>query len=198
MKVQINELLTKEPGLGVARRSSLLVAASGPYQPGVQRMLKQIPGANLVLSGAISSFYIALTAVPQLAIEQAADRSLGGKPVTPEQVAARRRAMIAGNAATIAAAVVAQRAMIRSPHADRSFMQAGRVLTSQVAIGAAAGAIVTGSDAVLGPLARRKDKQSLATLAVTAGILSVNRRLLRKSASVLTLPTTPSPYAYVG
>ncbi len=198
MKVDFNELLKKEPGLGVARRSSLLVAASGPYQPGVQRKLKQIPGANLVLSGAISSFYIALTAVPQLAIEQAADRSLGGKPITPEQVAARRRVMLAGNAATIAAAVVAQRAIIRSPAADRPFMQAGRVLTSQVAIGAAAGAIVTGSDAVLGPLARRKDKQSLATLAVTAGIMSVNRRLLRKSASALTLPTAPSPYAYVG
>jgi hypothetical protein len=72
------------------------------------------------------------------------------------------------------------------------------VLTSQVAIGAAAGAIVTGSDAVLGPLARRRDERSMATLAVTAGILAVNRRLLRKSASALTLPTKPSPYAYVG
>ena len=198
MNDRINELLKKEPGLGVARRSSLLVAASGPYQPGVQRMLKQIPGANLVLAVAISSFYIVLTAVPQLAMEQAADRSLGGKPVTPEQVAARRRVMIAGNAATIAAAVVAQRAIIRSSHSGSPFMQAGRVVTSQVAIGAAAGAIVTGSDAVLGPLARRKDKQSLATLAVTAGIMSVNRRMLRKSASALTLPTTPSPYSYVG
>jgi hypothetical protein len=161
-------------------------------------MLKQIPGANLVLAGAISSFYIALTAVPQLAIEQAADKSLGGKPITPDQVAARRRLMLAGNAATIAAAVVAQRAIIRSSHAGSPFMQAGRVLTSQVAIGAAAGVIVTGSDAVLGPLARRKDKQSAATIALGAGIMAVNRRLLRKSASALTLPTTPRPYSYVG
>jgi hypothetical protein len=198
MNDRINELLKKEPGLGVARRSSLLVAASGPYQPGVQRMLKQIPGANLVLAGAISSFYIAMTAVPQLAIERAADRSLGGKPITPEQVAARRRLMLAGNAATIAAAVVAQRAIIRSSHASGPFMQAGRVLTSQVAIGAAAGAIVTGSDAVLGPLARRKDKKSAATVAVTAGIMAMNRRLLKRSAAVLTLPTKPHPYSYVG
>jgi hypothetical protein len=197
MNDRINELLKKEPGLGIARRSSILVAASGPYQPGVQRRLKMIPGANLVLAGAISSFYIALTAVPQLAIEQAADRSLGGKPTTPEQVAARRRVLIAGNAATVAAAVVAQRAIIRSPHSG-PFMQVGRVLTSQVAIGAAAGAIVTGSDVVLGPLSRRKDKQSAATIAVTAGIMSVNRRLLKKSASALTLTTKPSPYAYVG
>jgi hypothetical protein len=106
--------------------------------------------------------------------------------------------MLAGNAATIAAAVVTQRAIIRSPHAGSPFMQAGRVLTSQVAIGAAAGAIVTGSDAVLGPLARRKDKKSAATIALGAGIMAVNRRLLRKSASVLTLPTTPTPYSYVG
>lgn len=197
MNDRINELLKKEPGLGVARRSSLLVAASGPY-PGVQRTLNKIPGANLVMAGAISSFYIALTAVPQLAIEQAADRSLGGRPITPEQVAARRRLMLAGNAATIAAAVVAQRAIIRSSHAGSPFMQAGRVLTSQVAIGAAAGAIVTGSDAVLGPLARRKDKKSAATIALGAGIMAVNRRLLRKSASVLTLPTRPTPYSYVG
>lgn len=197
MNDRINELLKNEPGLGIARRSSILVAASGPYQAGVQRRLKMIPGANLVLAGAISSFYIALTAVPQLAIEQAADRSLGGKPTTPEQVAARRRVLIAGNAATVAAAVVAQRAIIRSPHSG-PFMQVGRVLTSQVAIGAAAGAIVTGSDVVLGPLSRRKDKQSAATIAVTAGIMAVNRRLLKKSASALTLPTRPSPYAYVG
>jgi hypothetical protein len=196
MNDRINELLKKEPSLGVARRSSLLVAASGPYQTGVQRTLEAIPGANLVLAGAISSFYIALTAIPQLAIEQAADRSLGGKPTTPEQVAARRRVMLAGNAATIAAAVVAQRAIIRSPHSG-PLMEAGRVLTSQVAIGAAAGAIVTGSDAVLGPLARRKDKKSAATIAVTAGIMAMNRRLLKRSAAVLTLPTKPSPYAYV-
>jgi hypothetical protein len=197
MNTRINELLKKEPSLGVARRSSLLVAASGPYQPGVQRRLKAIPGANLVLAGAISSFYVALTAVPQLAIEQAADRSLGGKPTTPEQVAARRRVLLAGNAATIAAAVVAQRAIIHSSHSG-PVMEAGRVLTSQIAIGAAAGAIVTGSDALLGPLARRKDKQSAATIALTAATVAMNRRLLRKSASILTLPTKPSPYAYVG
>ena len=197
MNDRINELLKKEPSLGVARRSSLLVAASGPYQTGVQRTLNAIPGANLVLAGTISSFYIALTAVPQLAIERAADRSLGGKPTTPEQVAARRRVMLAGNAATIAAAVVAQRAIIRSPRSG-PFMEAGRVITSQVAIGAAAGAIVTASDAVLGPLARRKDKKSAATIAVTAGIMAMNRRLLKRSAAVLTLPTKPDPYTYVG
>ena len=89
MMDRINELLKKEPGLGIARRSSLLVAASGPYQSGVQRKLDKFPVASLAFAGAISSFYVAMTAVPQLAIEQAADKSLGGRPITPEQVAAR-------------------------------------------------------------------------------------------------------------
>lgn len=194
---RMNELLKKEPGLGIARRSSILVAASGPYQSGIQRKLNRIPLANLALTGAVSSFYVAMTAVPQLAIEQAADQSLGGKPTTPDQVAARRRVLIAGNAATMAAAVVAQRAIIHSPRSG-PLMEAGRVITSQVAIGAAAGAIVTGSDVILGPLARRKDKQSLATIAVAAGIMTMNRRLLKKSARALTLPTRPSTLSYVG
>jgi hypothetical protein len=197
MMDRINELLEKEPGLGIARRSSILVAASGPYQSGVQRKLDKFPVARLAFTGAISSFYITMTAVPQLAIEQAADKSLGGRPITPEQVAARRRILLAGNAATIAAAVVAQRAIIHSPRSG-PLMEVGRVVTSQVAIGAAAGAIVTGSDAILGPLARRKDKKSPATIAVAAGIMAMNRRLLKKSASALTLPTKPSPYSYVG
>jgi hypothetical protein len=197
MSDRINALLEKEPGLGIARRSSILVAASGPYQSGITRTLDKFPVARMAFSGAISSFYIAMTAVPQLALEQAADRSFGGKPRTPEQVAARRKVLLAGNAATIAAAVVAQRAIIHNPRSG-PLMEAGRVITSQVAIGAAAGAIVTGSDVILGPLARRKDKRSPATIAVAAGIMGMNRRLLKKSASALTLPTKPNPYAYVG
>jgi hypothetical protein len=197
MMNRINELLANEPGLGLARRSSLLVATSGPYQPGLTRGLDKFPIAKFAFTGAISSFYITMTAVPQLAIEQAADKSLGGKPVTPEQVAARRRILLAGNAATMAAAIVTQRTIT---HSQRSgpLMQAGRVITSQVAIGAAAGVIVSGSDAILGPLARRKDKQSPATIAVAAGIMAVNSRILKKAARALTLPTTPTPYSYVG
>ncbi len=197
MMDRINELLKKEPGLGIARRSSLLVATSGPYHPDLKRKLDKFPVLKIATSGVLSSFYIAMTAVPQLAIERAADESLGGKPVTPEQVTARRRLLLAGNAATIATAVVAQRAIVHSPRSG-PLMEVGRVITSQVAIGAAAGAIVSGSDAILGPLARRKDKQSPATIAVAAGIMAMNSRLLKKSARALTLPTTPSPYSYVG
>ena len=55
---------------------------------------------------------------------------------------------------------------------------------------------ILGSDAAFGPLARRKDEQSVATIAVSAGIWSVNRKALRKAASVVTLSTTPSIYTY--
>jgi hypothetical protein len=197
MNDRLNALMKQQPGLGIARRSSVLVAASGPYQHGLQRKLDKIPLGNLALSGVISTFYVAMTAIPELAIERAADESLGGRPTTPEQVARHRRVILAGNAATIAAAVVAQRAITHSPRSG-PLMSVGRMVTSQVAIGAAAGAIVTGSDAVLGPIARRKDKKSPATIAVAAGIMAMNSRLLKKSARVLTLPTKPSPYYYVG
>ncbi len=197
MNDRINALMKQQPGLGIAKRSAVLVAASGPYQHGLQQKLAKVPLGNVVLAGAISSFYVAMTAVPELAIEQAADNALGGKPTTPEQVARHRRVLLAGNAATMAAAVVAQRAITHSKHSG-PLMELGRVVTSQVAIGAAAGAIVTTSDAVLGPLARRKDKQSVATIAVAAGIMTMNRRLLKRAAGALTLPTNPTPYAYVG
>lgn len=197
MNERLNTLMSQQPGLGIARRSSILVAASGPYQSGLGRRVDRIPLGNLALAGMVSSFHVALTAGPQLAIEQAADRSLGGKPTTPEQVARHRRVILAGNAATMAAAVVVQRAIT---HSRRSgpLLEVGRVITSQVAIGAAAGAIVTGSDIVLGPLARRKDKQSAATLAVSAGIMAMNSKLLKRSARALTLPNAPTPYSYVG
>lgn len=197
MNERLNALMKQQPGLGIARRSSILVAASGPYQSGIRRRVNKIPFGNLALTGVVSSFYVAMTAVPQLAIEQAADQSLGGRPTTPEQVARHRRAILAGNAATMAAAVLAQRAITHSPRSG-PLLEAGRVVTSQVAIGAAAGAIVTGSDIVLGPLARRKDKQSAATMALTAGIMAMNSKLLKRSARALTLPTKPSPYSYVG
>ena len=197
MNERLNALMKQQPGLGIARRSSILVAASGPYQSGIRRRVNNIPFGNLALTGVVSSFYVAMTAVPQLAIEQAADQSLGGRPTTPEQVARHRRAILAGNAATMAAAVLAQRAITHSPRSG-PLLEAGRVVTSQVAIGAAAGAIVTGSDIVLGPLARRKDKQSAATMALTAGIMAMNSKLLKRSARALTLPTKPSPYSYVG
>lgn len=197
MNERLNDLMKQKPGLGIARRSAVLVAASGPYQAGISRELHKIPLGNLVLAGVTSSFYVAMTAVPELAIEQAADQSLGGKPTTPEQVARHRRFLLAGNAATMAAAVLAQRAITHTPRTG-PLMEAGRVVASQIAIGAAAGAIVTGSDAILGPIARRKDKQSPATIAVAAGIMAVNSRLLKRSAKALTLSTKPTPYSYVG
>ena len=196
MSDQINDLLNKQPGLGIARRSAVLVAASGPYHPEVDREVNKVPMANVVLGGVNRSLYIVLTLAPQLGIEAAADRVLGGKPVTPEQIAARKRILLAGNAAIVVAGVLGQRLITHSRRAGRPGMEIGRLIASQVAIGGAAGMVVLGSDALFGPLARRKDEQSVATIAVSAGIWSANRRALRKAASVVTLSTTPSIYTY--
>lgn len=196
MSDQINDLLSKQPGLGIARRSAVLVAGSGPYHPEVVGEVNKVPMANVVLGGAKKSLYVVLTAAPQLAIEEVADRVLGGKPVTPEQIAARKRILMAGNAAIIVAGMLGQRLITHSRRAGRPGMEVGRIIASQVAIGGAAGMVVLGSDAAFGPLARRKDTQSVATIAVSAGIWSVNRKALRKAASVITLSTTPSIYTY--
>ncbi len=196
MSDRINDLLKNQPGLGIARRSAVLVAASGPYHPEVARDVKKVPLANVALGGLNRSLYIALTVLPQRGIEEVADRVLGGKPVTAEQIAARKRILLAGNAAIIVAGMLGQRLITHSRRAGRPGMEIGRIIASQVAIGGAAGMVVLGSDAAFGPLARRKDEQSVATMAVSAGIWSVNRKALRKAASVVTLSTTPSIYTY--
>jgi len=196
MSDQIDELLNKQPGLGIARRSAVLVAASGPYHQDVVREVNKVPMANVVLGGVNRSLYIVLTLAPQRGIEEVANRVLGGKPVTPEQIAARKRILLAGNAAIVVAGVLGQHLITHSRRAGRPGMEVGRLIASQVAIGGAAGMVVLGSDAAFGPLARRKDEQSLATMAVSAGIWSVNRKALRKAASVVTLSTTPSIYTY--
>ncbi len=194
---QIQDAIKKRPGLGIARRSSFLVAASGPYHGNdIATRIKGVPLANLALASVTHTFYVAMTAVPQLAIEQASDSSLGGKPGSPAEVANRRKVLLAGNAATIVAGVLAQRAVTHSGR-QGTLLDLVRIASTQLAIGGAAGAIVTGSDIVLGPIARRKDQDSPATLALAAGIISVNRMLLRKSATVLTLPTQPAPNSYV-
>ena len=160
MNDRINELLKKEPGLGVARRSSLLVAASGPYQPGVQRKLNKIPVAQPRPCGGH------LVVLHRDDGGPAAGDRAGRRPVPGREAghtrAGRRPPQDAARPATPRPSRRRSSPSARSPtaRAPGRCMEAGRVLTSQVAIGAAAGAIVTGSDAVLGPLARRKDKKS--------------------------------------
>lgn len=197
MSDRMNDLLEKQPGLGLARRSAVLVAGSGPYHPEVARELDQVPASSPAFGWALRPLYTVLTMVPQAAVEGAADRALGGKPVTPEQIAARKKLLLLGNSAIIAAGVLGQRLITHSARSG-PLKEAGRVVASQVAIGGAAGIVILGSDAIFGPLARRKDQQSLATMAVSAGIWSVNRKALRKAATVVTVPTTPTIYSYAG
>lgn len=182
--------------LGVAKRATLLVATSGPYNPDVTGDVDRLPRDNPALRGLRSGIYLALTATPQLVLDRVAQSSLGGPPETPEQAAKHRRAMMLGNAALIAAGVLAQRAI---NHSGRSgpIAQVGRAVAGQLAIGAAAATIAAGSNSALGPLLKRSDGQSAATLAISALTLRTQSRLLSKVASVVLLPTRPSRYDYV-
>lgn len=197
MNERLNALLRTEPSLGIAKRASFLVVASGPYHREVTKEVDRVPMANVALAGTISGLQAAMTALPQLAIERAVQRTLGGPPTTPAQVGAHRRALLAGNAAAMVAGILAQRAI---NHSGRSgpVAELGRIAASQLAIGAAAATIVTGSDAVLGPLLSRKDRNSAATIAVTAMTLRGQSRTLKRVAAAITMPTRPSRYAYVG
>lgn len=193
---QLSAATTSAEVLSVAKRATLLVATSGPYNPDVTGDVDRLPADNPILRGLRSGIYLALTATPQLVLDRVAQSSLGGPPTTPELESQHRRAMMLGNAALITAGMLAQRAI---NHSGRSGPMAhvGRAVAGQLAIGAAAATISAGSNRALGPLLKRSDGQSAATLAISAVTLRTQSRLLSKVASVILLPTRPSRYDYV-
>ena len=197
MKERLNAMLKSEPSLGIAKRASFLVVVGGPRNRALSKEVNRIPGANVILAGTISGFRAGSTAVPQLALENVVQQSVGGPPTNPQQVGEHRRALLAGNAGLIAAGFLAQRAINHSNHTG-PIAQVGHIMASQLTIGAAAASIILISDAVLGPLARRRDQSSLATMGVQALTLRAQTKTLRKAVTVLTPPTKPTPYSYVG
>lgn len=181
-----------EPGIGIARRASVLVAVARPRPgPGVQQPSSAV--ARMALIGTRSG----LTGGPQMALEAAADQGLGGPPTSPEQVRRYRRTLLAGNAGLIAAGVLAQRMLNHSRYRGPA-TELGSVLARQVTMGAAAAAIIIVSDTALGALAQRKVDSGPATTAVNIATLRGQSMVLRRVAGALTLPTQPDPFSYVG
>ncbi len=197
MKERLNAMLKSEPSLAIARRASFLVVVGGPRNRALSKEVNRIPGANVILAGTISGFRAGSTAVPQVALETAVEQSLGGPPTNPKEVGEHRKALLAGNAGLIAAGFLAQRAINHSSY-NGPVAQIGQIAASQVTIGATAASIVLVSDAVLGPLARRRDQSSPATMAVQALTLRAQVKALRKTVAILTPPSKPTPYSYVG
>jgi len=197
MNERLNAMLKSEPSLGIAKRASFLVVVGGPRNRALSKEVNRIPLANVVLAGTITGFRAGSTAVPQVALENAVEQSLGGPPTNAEQVGEHRKALLAGNAGLIAAGFLAQRAINHSSHGG-PVAQLGQILASQLTIGAAAASIILVSDAVLGPLARRRDQSSPATMAVQALTLRAQVKALRRATTLLTPPTKPTPHSYVG
>lgn len=194
--------MTTEEPKGQARtaaaRAGMLVAISGPYDNRIRRRIDGVPLANLALASTITAFNVGLTTGPQRMITRAVDERMG-PAVTPDQMAARRRMVLLGNAATVAAGVLAQRALNharwRGPVAE-----AARVTAAQLAIGGVASAVVTVTDMAVGPEAGSdagaeagpdSAGRQAAPFAVAALTLSLQRRLVRRGAARVTLPQAP-------
>lgn len=181
-----------QPGIGIARRASVLVTMARP-RPG--KATKQ-PGSavgRLALVGTRSG----LTGGPQVALERAFDEGFDGPPTSAEQVKRYRKALLVGNAGLIAAGVLAQRVLNHHPNRG-PVTELGSAVARQVTIGAAAASIVVISDTILGPLAQRQADSGPATVMVNMATLRGQSKVLRKVAGLLTLPTEPDPFSYVG
>jgi hypothetical protein len=173
----------------VSQRASLLVAISGPYRDRIQADLNKIPFGSLVAAGAFTSFRMAMTAAPMQAVERRL--SAEGPAVTADQVARRRRIKLASSVATVAAGVLAQRALTHSGHTG-PVVQAGRILGSQLALGGAANALVIATDAAMrteeaAQLSRGGGGAVLGTV-----VLLGQRKILRGASARLSLPMPPA------
>lgn len=192
---RLTDALGSEPGIGLAKRASVLVAIGGP-RPNAATQADALPrAARLALAGPRSGLAAGLTGGPQMALEAATDQALGGPPTTVDQVKRYRVTLLAGNAGLIAAGVLAQRMLNHS--SDGAGTQVGSAAARQLTVGAAAATIILVSDTVLGPLAQRQQDSSPARMVLRTATLRGQSAALRKLAGVLTLPTKPDPFAYV-
>ena len=182
----IERLASTKPGLGVAQRASILVFASGPYHPQAAR-IKRVPLAAAALAGTVRGFHLMLTAGPLVAIERGADSALG-TPETSSEVNAHRWMILSGSAATLVAGVALQRTL---NHSDLGgpIIEAGRVAGAQLSIGAAASALVIGTDIVLGESGRGKLNNPGTAVVLGGVIAAAQSKALSALAAKLTLPT---------
>lgn len=183
-----SQAATVEQPRSVGARAGSLVAISGPYPGRTRRRVEGAPVANVALIGSVSAFNASLATGPQRLITSAVDQRIG-PAVSPEQVAARQRMILLGNAATIALGVLAQRA-VNHARWEGPIAEVARVTAAQLAIGGIANALVMVTDmATGGPEdTQGQESRSSAAVATAALTLAVQRRLLRRGAARVTLP----------
>lgn len=185
----IQRLAATRPGLGVAQRASILVVASGPYHERAVRTIRKYPLADVALAGTVTGFHIMATAGPLVTIERATDALLG-TPTTPQEVNAHRWMILSGTTATMLVGMAIQRTLNHSGWRGPA-VEAGRIVGSQLSIGAAASAVVVATDIVLGENGRGKLKHPAIALAFGGIIVSGQSRALHSIAARITLPTEP-------
>jgi hypothetical protein len=173
----------------VSQRASLLVAISGPYRDRLQADLSRIPLGSLLAAGAFTSFRMAMTAAPMQSVERRIAE--WGPALDPGEVARRRRIQLATSAATVATGVLAQRALTHSGRTG-PFVQAGRILGSQLAFGGAANALVLATDAAMRTDEAAQLSRGTASATVGAMVLLGQRTVLRRAAARLSLPMPPA------
>ena len=134
------------------------------------------PLAALALGGTVRGFHIVLTAGPLVAIERTADAVLG-TPTTSAQVNAHRWMILSGTAATLVTGMAIQRTLNHST-LHGPVIEVGRVLGTQLSIGATASAIVIATDIVLGESGRGKLNHPATALVFGGMIASAQSKAL--------------------
>ncbi|MGB8022615.1 MAG: hypothetical protein WCF04_15415, partial [Candidatus Nanopelagicales bacterium] len=151
------------------------------------RTIRKFPLAGLALAGTVRGFHIVMTAGPLVAIERTTDAWLG-RPTTPAEVNAHRWMILSGTATTMVAGMAIQRTLnhsgLRGP-----VVEAGRILGTQLSIGAAASGIVIATDVVLGESGRGKLNRPAIALVLGGVIAAAQTKALAALAARVTLPS---------
>lgn len=185
----VRRLAQVKPGLGVPQRTGLLVAGSGPYHRRARRVIERVPLAGMALSGTTSAVHMTTAAAPQVALGWVADH-VSAPGASGDAQAARARLMLAGNVAAIAAGILAQRVVNHSGFTGPG-VEAARVLSGQLAVSGAGGAIVVASDLALGAAGRAQMRRPAVALGLGGLVAIAQGRALRRIAPHVILPTAP-------
>lgn len=176
-----------KPGLGVPQRTGLLVMSAGrPRSRRRRPVLDRIRVDRRIKAQLTGTTGMALATAPQVALQAGTSVMLGDEQLTPQQRQLRARALLASDVALMAAGVLVQRTAIHGPDLG-AVNGVGRTLGRQLAMGGLAGAIVVGTDTLLGPGWRQRLSKS--SSAATTGMLIATAQavLVRRGGRWLTL-----------
>lgn len=183
----VGRAVQARPGMGVSQRVAVLAATSGlrDAAPAGGRFAR-MRVARTLIGTARSALEVATVTGPQVALGRAGYKVIGGYPLNQEQKQAHRRAVLAGNAALVAAGVLAQRAAIHALEPG-VVSDLSRALGRDLAVSATAGLILVGTDYYFGQSAADRPHQRAIALALGGALATAQSLALRRAAHALTL-----------